>query len=128
MSKKFKIMSAILSTGLLIVPTTGLINQFDNNVAKAEEKVSIKRLEDNEEKRNFAEKGLHLHKAGEICSFCGNIINEKEYSELVKYFLADDIKEFQKEIEISKDNYRKIIENIENIKFDKNNFYPNNIH
>lgn len=26
MSKKFKIMSAILSTGLLIVPTTGLIN------------------------------------------------------------------------------------------------------
>ena len=94
---------------------------------KVEEKVSIKRLEDNEEKRNFAEKGLHLHKAGEICSFCGNIINEKEYSELVKYFLADDIKEFQKEIEISKDNYRKIIENIENIKFDKNNFYPNNI-
>ena len=94
---------------------------------KVEEKISIKRLEDNEEKRNFAEKGLHLHKVGEICSFCGNIINEKEYSELVKYFLADDIKEFQKEIEISKDNYRKIIENIENIKFDKNNFYPNNI-
>ena len=94
---------------------------------KVEEKVSIKRLEDNEEKRNFAEKGLHLHKVGEICSFCGNIINEKEYSELVKYFLADDIKEFQKEIEISKDNYRKIIESIENIKFDKNNFYPNNI-
>lgn len=44
MSKKFKIMSAILSTGLLIVPTTGLINQFDNNVAKAEEKASIKEI------------------------------------------------------------------------------------
>lgn len=94
---------------------------------KVEEKVSIKRLEDNEEKRNFAEKGLHLHKVGEICSFCGNIIKEKEYEELKRYFLADDIKEFQKEIEVSKDNYRKIIENIENIKFDKNNFYPNNI-
>lgn len=94
---------------------------------KVEEKVSIKRLEDNEEKRNFAKKGFHLHKAGEICSFCGNIIKEKEYEELKRYFLADDIEELQKEIEISKDNYRTIIESIENIKFDKNNFYPNNI-
>lgn len=94
---------------------------------KVKEKVSIKRLENNEEKRNFAKKGLHLHKVGEFCSFCGNIINEKEYSELVKYFLADDIEEFQKEVEIAKNNYIKIIESIKNIKFDKNNFYPNNI-
>ena len=93
---------------------------------KVEEKVRITRLENNEEKRDFARKGLHLHKIGEICSFCGNIIKKEEYEELEKYFLADDIKEFQREIEIAKNNYRKIIESIENIKFDKNNFYPNN--
>ena len=94
---------------------------------KVEEKVRITRLENNEEKRDFAEKGLHLHKVGEICSFCGNIINEKEYSELVKYFLADDIKEFQIKIETTKNSYQQIVEKIKNVKFDKNNFYPNNI-
>jgi cation transport ATPase len=112
-------------------PSINLQNELEkiNSILgkKVEEKVKIKRLENNEEKRNFAKKGFHLHKAGEICSFCGNIIEEKEYEELKRYFLADDIEEFQKEIEIFKDNYRKIIENIENIKFDKNNFYPNNI-
>lgn len=40
MNKKFKIASAILSAGLLTIPTTGLINQY-NNIAKAEEKTSI---------------------------------------------------------------------------------------
>lgn len=41
--------------------------------------------------------------------------------------MADDVKEFQREIEIAKNNYQQIVERIENIKFDKNNFYPNNI-
>lgn len=112
-------------------PSINLQNELEkiNSILekKVEEKVKIKRLENNEEKRNFAKKGFHLHKAGEICSFCGNIIKKEEYDELEKYFLADDIEEFQKEIEIFKDNYKKIIESIENIKFDKNNFYPNNI-
>lgn len=112
-------------------PSINLQNELEkiNSILgkKVEEKVKIKRLENNEEKRNFAKKGFHLHEAGEICSFCGNIIKKEEYDELEKYFLADDIEEFQKEIEIFKDNYKKIIESIENIKFDKNNFYPNNI-
>lgn len=112
-------------------PSINLQNELEkiNSILgkKVEEKVRIKRLENNEEKRNFAKKGFHLHEVGEICSFCGNIIKEKEYEELKRYFLADDIEEFQKEIEIFKDNYRKIIDSIENIKFDKNNFYPNNI-
>ena len=112
-------------------PSINLQNELEkiNSILekKVEEKVRIKRLEDNEEKRNFAKKGLHLHKVGETCSFCGNIIKQEEYEELEKYFLADDVKEFQIEIEKAKNNYRKIIESIENIKFDKNNFYPNNI-
>lgn len=112
-------------------PSINLQNELEkiNSILgkKVEEKVRIKRLENNEEKRDFAKKGLYLHKIGEVCSFCGNIIKKEEYEELEKYFLAADIKEFQKEIEIFKDNYRKIIESIENIKFDKNNFYPNNI-
>ena len=112
-------------------PSINLQNELEkiNSILgkKVEEKVKIKRLENNEEKRNFAKKGFHLHEAGEICSFCGNIIKQEEYEELKRYFLADDIEKFQKEIEIFKDNYKKKIESIENIKFDKNNFYPNNI-
>ncbi|MCL4582728.1 AAA family ATPase, partial [Fusobacterium nucleatum] len=94
---------------------------------KVEEKVRITRLENNEEKRNFAKKGLHLHKVGEICSFCGNTIKKEEYEELEKYFLADDVKEFQIKIETTKNSYQQIVEKIKNVKFDKNNFYPNNI-
>ena len=94
---------------------------------KVEEKVRITRLENNEEKRDFARKGLHLHKIGEICSFCGNIIKKEEYEELEKYFLADDVKEFQIKIETTKNSYQQIVEKIKNVKFDKNNFYPNNI-
>lgn len=90
-------------------------------------KVRIKRLENNEEKRDFAKKGLHLHKIGEICSFCGNIIKKEEYEKLEKYFLADDVKEFQIKIETTKNSYQQTVEKIKNVKFDKNNFYPNNI-
>lgn len=111
-------------------PSINLQNELEkvNSILekKVEEKVRIIRLENSEEKRDFAKKGLHLHKIGEVCSFCGNIIKKEEYEELQKYFLADDVKEFQKEIEIAKNNYQQIVERIENIKFDKNNFYPNN--
>lgn len=112
-------------------PSINLQNELEkiNSILekKVEEKVRIKRLEDNEEKRDFAKKGLHLHKVGETCSFCGNIIKQEEYEELEKYFLADDVKEFQIEIEITKNSYQQIVEKIKNVKFNKNNFYPNNV-
>ena len=112
-------------------PSINLQNELEiiNSILekKVEEKVRIKRLENNEEKRNFAKKGLHLHKVGEICSFCGNTIKKEEYEELEKYFLADDVKEFQIKIETTKNSYQQIVEKIKNVKFDKNNFYPNNI-
>ena len=112
-------------------PSINLQNELEIIISilekKVEEKVRIKRLENNEEKRNFAKKGLHLHKVGEICSFCGNTIKKEEYEELEKYFLADDVKEFQIKIETTKNSYQQIVEKIKNVKFDKNNFYPNNI-
>ena len=112
-------------------PSINLQNELEkiNSILgkKVEEKVRIKRLENNEEKRDFAKKGLHLHKIGEICSFCGNIIKKEEYEKLEKYFLADDVKEFQIKIETTKNSYQQIVEKIKNVKFDKNNFYPNNI-
>lgn len=112
-------------------PSINLQNELEkiNSILekKVEEKVRIKRLEDNQEKRDFAKKGLHLHKVGEICSFCGNIIKQEEYEELEKYFLADDVKEFQIKIEITKNSYQQIVEKIKNVKFNKNNFYPNNV-
>ena len=112
-------------------PSINLQNELEkiNSILekKVEEKVRINRLEDNQEKRDFAKKGLHLHKVGEICSFCGNIIKQEEYEELEKYFLADDVKEFQIKIEITKNSYQQIVEKIKNVKFNKNNFYPNNV-
>ena len=112
-------------------PSINLQNELEkiNSILgkKVEEKVRIKRLENNEEKRDFAKKGLHLHKIGEICSFCGNIIKKEEYEKLEKYFLADDVKEFQIKIETTKNSYQQTVEKIKNVKFDKNNFYPNNI-
>ena len=72
-----------------------------------EEKIRIPRIENNIEKRRFAKNGLDIHKSGEICSFCGNVISQKVYSELEKYFSADEVKEFQEKIANYKENINK---------------------
>lgn len=86
----------------LLLKTNNLLSK------KVEEEVLIERI-DNNEKRYFAEKGLQIHKDGDVCAFCGNQISEGTIVELKKYFDADKVKkietaisEFIKEIESKK--------------------------
>lgn len=74
-------------------------------------------------KINFAKTGFELHKKGDICSFCGNIIADDTFDELDKFFSASKINDFENSIN---DLIRKIdssTEKINNIVFDRNQFY-----
>lgn len=86
-----------------------LLSKTNNLLSeKVEEEVIIERI-DNNEKRCFAEKGLQIHKEGDVCAFCGNKISDGTIVELKKYFDADKVKKFEtaitdfiKEIEAKK--------------------------
>ena len=81
---------------------------------KVEEEIIIKRI-DNNEKRNFAESGLKIHKAGDYCAFCGNKISDETIIELKRYFDVDKVKRFEteivdfiRELKLKKDELNKI--------------------
>lgn len=77
------------------------------------------------EKMNWVKEGLHIHKEGELCAFCGSIVNKRRLEELNSYF-NDEMKDLEKKIddEILKINNKKVeVENIKQV--DRNNFYPN---
>lgn len=87
-----------------------------------EEEKDIIRLSSNQ-KINFAKTGFELHGKGDICSFCGNQIADKTFDELEKFFSASKIKDFENSIN---DLIKKIdssTETINNIVFDRNQFY-----
>lgn len=63
-----------------------------------EEQVHISRFEGNSEKRIFAKKGLEIHSEGDLCSFCGNKIEQEVVTDLKRYFSADEVIEFQKKL------------------------------
>lgn len=87
-----------------------------------EEEKDIIRLSSNQ-KINFAKTGFELHGKGDICSFCGNQIADKTFDELEKFFSASKIKDFEN---IINDLIKKIdssTETINNIVFDRNQFY-----
>ncbi|WP_278558955.1 AAA family ATPase [Streptococcus constellatus] len=76
-------------------------------------------------KINFAKTGFELHEKGDICSFCGNNIADDTFDELEKFFSASKIKDFENSIN---DLIKKIdssTEIINNIVFDRNQFYSN---
>lgn len=88
-----------------------------------EESVKIFRLDNDVEKREFAKKGLQIHKKGDKCSFCGNNISDECFEQLDKYFSGEDIKNFEKQLqdELNLLNYKK--NTIENLNLNINNFY-----
>ncbi len=90
---------------------------------KVVEKTRINRLENNE-KRKFAEKGLTLHKKGDVCAFCGSKISNDVFEELESYFSADDVKEFQQEILTRINEVNDRIKVIKSINVNENDFYP----
>lgn len=78
---------------------TQLLNEINSILQKTvTERVKVKRIDNNPEKREFAKRGLKLHKKGEVCAFCGNEIKDDVFDELESYFSADEVKEFQMQI------------------------------
>ena len=92
--------------------------------SKVLEKKKISRLEDNNEKRNFAERGLHIHKKGELCAFCGNAIDDEVFNELESYFSADEVRALQERISSGDKQLDKYISSLEKLEVKKDNFYP----
>ncbi|MBE5705516.1 MAG: hypothetical protein EGR78_00890 [Erysipelotrichaceae bacterium] len=88
------------------------------------ERIKIPRLENNADKIAFAKNGLEIHKKGEICSFCGNKIEDNTLDELSSYFSADEIKSFQSDLQTKINEIDNFIQQITNLFIDKNNFYP----
>ena len=101
-----------------------LTNINDILLSKVKEKVIIHRLEDNEEKRKFAETGLKCHKHGDVCSFCGNQINDNVFLELESYFSADEVKAFQEKITMKLSDIDKLRRILSNATISLENFYP----
>lgn len=88
------------------------------------EKIKIARLDNNPEKREFAETGHTIHKRGEVCAFCGNRIDDNTWNELDSYFSADEVKDFQNEIKAAIEKIDLYIENVSSLEINKGNFYP----
>ena len=101
-----------------------ILSQVNDLLFKTvEESVKIFRLDNDVEKREFAKKGLQIHKKGDKCSFCGNNISDECFEQLDKYFSGEDIKNFEKQLqdELNLLNYKKTM--IEKINLNINNFY-----
>lgn len=90
---------------------------------KVAEKTRIARLE-NQEKRAFAEHGLKVHKKGDICAFCGSKINDNIFIELEKYFSADEVIFFQKELNQMIEDIDDNINSLEECAVNIESFYP----
>lgn len=91
---------------------------------KVEEKIKITRLESDSEKRNFADVGRKIHKRGEVCAFCGTLINDSVFEELEKYFSADEVKAFREEIRQKNESIVNIRGFVEKLEIDEKEFYP----
>lgn len=93
------------------------VNEVNNIlIYKIEEKTRIARLDNNPNKIAFAKDGLKLHKIGEHCTFCNNILSEETITELEKYFSADEVKRFEDKIKSKLHEINNLITNLKNIK------------
>ncbi|WP_099950953.1 AAA family ATPase [Ezakiella peruensis] len=88
-----------------------------------DETFKLDRLDNNIEKREFAKRGLQIHKKGDRCSFCGNIISDDCFEQLDKYFSGEDIKNFEKQLQNELDSLKSTKEEVENLYLSINNFY-----
>ncbi len=105
---------------------TQILDEINSILQKTvSERVKVKRIDNNPEKREFAKKGLLLHRKGEVCAFCGNKITDYVFEELESYFSADEVKEFQMEIVKKIEEMALLTQNISGIKVSLTDFYPN---
>ena len=90
---------------------------------KVAEKTRITRLS-NDNKREFAQKGLEIHQKGDVCAFCGAVIKEEVFTELETYFSADEVKLFQNEIDDYIEKINSILEELGTLVVNVDDFYP----
>ena len=77
-------------------------------------------VESNEE-REYLKKGLDLHKPGDKCKFCGNIVSEVRYTTIKNYFDADEVKAITIKLDCLKGQVKNYIIKLKSIELDFNN-------
>ena len=131
--KQVDYLKKLIKTDIKVVPDvsfpTEKITDFYNNVnyllcKKVDEKRTITRIGDNTQKRDFAKAGLELHRAGDICAFCGGIVKQEVIEELDGYFSVNEIKAFQKEIKDLQDQLHYYKKQVQELNFSEEWFYP----
>lgn len=95
------------------------LNEVNKVLGLISEEKSIVELPVGEE-YVYLEAGIHLHKPGEKCKFCGNLISEERYLAIKKYFDADEVKAIKKEVDRMKEKIGEAISSLQKIKFDFN--------
>lgn len=86
--------------------------------------VVIKELANNQELRGFAQRGIELHKRGDKCAFCGNVISNERWIKLDSYF-NDEVSKLKELIQCKIDKIDLIIDKINNTDVPKTAaFYP----
>ncbi len=91
---------------------------------KVIKKVRLDRIGDNQEKFEFAKKGFQLHKKGDVCTFCGSIINDNVFEELESYFSANEVEGFLDEIEHNINYIDNILGDLDSLSINAEDFYP----
>lgn len=104
--------------------TNYFVNVNEILESKVKEKTRITRLEGDDTKRKFAESGLKCHQLGDVCSFCGNKINDDVFVELESYFSADEVKAFQDKLSLRLKELDQLRQTFNDIHVDPANFYP----
>lgn len=93
-------------------------------IYKVKEVTFVKEIQDNPDRKTFAQKGLELHEAGENCSFCGNEIKMERIDELESFVSASEVNEFQERITNQITNIKNLTKQLEEIKeIKKDDFY-----
>src|SRR5699024_5416890 len=102
-----------------------LIDELNESlVYKVKEVTFVKEIEDDPDRKSFAQKGLELHEAGENCSFCGNEIKKERISELESFISVTEVKVFQDKISYQITDMEGLIKQLEETKkINKDDFY-----
>ncbi|MBQ3559202.1 MAG: AAA family ATPase [Agathobacter sp.] len=119
--------SDVKTANYVLFPETDLLTLLEeiNSILqrKVEEKVRITRFENDKEKTDFAKKGFEIHKKGDVCAFCGSNIKDEVYTELERYFLADDVLDFQTLIGEKIVYLSRLREELASVSIEERNFY-----
>lgn len=116
MSKINKIVNIDFS--LLINEVNDILNH------KVEQITLIEELKDDHERKEFAERGLRIHNAGENCAFCGNEITDERIKELQSFISVSAIKEIEDKINKKLEEVKEFLLQVESIKeVNKDKFY-----